>query len=172
MKVNLHAHTTLSDGKNKPIEMIKAYRDMGYGAIALTDHRFDAVPYYYPMVKGITVFGGVEVTRHVHWLMIVGDFELLRILAHPQRHFKRLHQVTRLDFDLVECTDHAIPVQIDGNWVFKTGLRTVATDDAHSISEIGGAWIDVDLANVRGAITPKDRIIRAIKMGNYHLRGI
>lgn len=37
-KVGLHVHTTLSDGKLTPQEVIDRYRTGGYDAIALTDH--------------------------------------------------------------------------------------------------------------------------------------
>lgn len=39
-KVNLHAHTTLSDGKKTPAEVLQFYRANGYDAIVLTDHWF------------------------------------------------------------------------------------------------------------------------------------
>lgn len=39
-KVNLHTHTTLSDGKKTPAEVAQIYRANGYDAIALTDHWF------------------------------------------------------------------------------------------------------------------------------------
>ena len=35
---NLHTHTSLSDGKKTPVETKKAYREMDYDFIALTDH--------------------------------------------------------------------------------------------------------------------------------------
>ena len=37
-RVNLHTHTTLSDGAATPEEAIKCYRAEGYDALALTDH--------------------------------------------------------------------------------------------------------------------------------------
>lgn len=37
-KVNLHTHTSLSDGHCTPAEVIRIYREKGYDAIALTDH--------------------------------------------------------------------------------------------------------------------------------------
>lgn len=37
-KANLHAHTTLSDGKLTPEQSVKAYREKGYQILALTDH--------------------------------------------------------------------------------------------------------------------------------------
>lgn len=37
-KVNLHTHTTLSDGKLSPTDAAATYKAMGYDAIAITDH--------------------------------------------------------------------------------------------------------------------------------------
>lgn len=37
-KANLHAHTTLSDGKLTPEECVAAYKEKGYQVLALTDH--------------------------------------------------------------------------------------------------------------------------------------
>ncbi len=56
-KVNLHTHTTRSDGKKSPEEAIEQYRQNGYDAIALTDHwcygkSADA--------NGLTVLSGAE----------------------------------------------------------------------------------------------------------------
>ncbi len=38
LKINLHTHTTLSDGERSPDECAAIYRAAGYDAIALTDH--------------------------------------------------------------------------------------------------------------------------------------
>ena len=37
-KLNLHTHTTLSDGHKTPMEAAEIYRESGYDAIAITDH--------------------------------------------------------------------------------------------------------------------------------------
>ena len=37
-KLNLHTHTTLSDGHRTPMEAAEIYRESGYDAIAITDH--------------------------------------------------------------------------------------------------------------------------------------
>ena len=37
-KVNLHCHTTISDGKLSPEEIKEAYKKKGYSAVAFTDH--------------------------------------------------------------------------------------------------------------------------------------
>ena len=37
-KINLHTHTTVSDGRVSPEEAARVYHQSGYDAIALTDH--------------------------------------------------------------------------------------------------------------------------------------
>ena len=37
-KVNMHNHTTLSDGEHTPEQIKEFYKDMGYSAVAFTDH--------------------------------------------------------------------------------------------------------------------------------------
>lgn len=39
-KVNLHTHTTHSDGAYEPQTIVNLYREQGYDALALTDHRY------------------------------------------------------------------------------------------------------------------------------------
>lgn len=39
-KANLHSHSTLSDGKLKPEELVKLYKDNGYSILAITDHEY------------------------------------------------------------------------------------------------------------------------------------
>lgn len=38
LKLGLHTHTTCSDGRKSPEEVLKLYADAGYDALALTDH--------------------------------------------------------------------------------------------------------------------------------------
>lgn len=37
-KVNLHSHTTISDGQQTPEEVKRTFQEMGYSAVAFTDH--------------------------------------------------------------------------------------------------------------------------------------
>ena len=39
LKGNLHAHTTISDGRVSASESIRRYREAGYDFLAITDHR-------------------------------------------------------------------------------------------------------------------------------------
>ncbi|MBR2926621.1 MAG: hypothetical protein IKC31_03475 [Clostridia bacterium] len=56
-KVNLHMHTTLSDGQLTPAEAVQRYRNAGYDAVALTDHWFFG---HGGEEDGFTVLPGVE----------------------------------------------------------------------------------------------------------------
>ena len=38
LKVGLHIHTTVSDGKATPEEAARIYKEAGFDAVALTDH--------------------------------------------------------------------------------------------------------------------------------------
>ena len=38
LKANLHSHTTESDGRLSPRDLVAFYRDAGYGLVAITDH--------------------------------------------------------------------------------------------------------------------------------------
>ncbi len=56
-KVNLHTHTTRSDGAHDPKKVIELYKKNGYDAIALTDHWIRNSCEY---ADGITVLSGAE----------------------------------------------------------------------------------------------------------------
>lgn len=56
-KVNLHMHTTVSDGYVTPEDALRIYKEHGYDAVALTDHwRCGKTDSY----EGMTVISGVE----------------------------------------------------------------------------------------------------------------
>ncbi len=57
-KVNLHTHTTRSDGHVSPEEAARIYRDAGYDALAITDHW--AWTEDVPDFGGIYLMGGAE----------------------------------------------------------------------------------------------------------------
>ena len=37
-KANLHCHSTLSDGKCTPEELVRMYKEQGYSLLSITDH--------------------------------------------------------------------------------------------------------------------------------------
>ena len=56
-KINLHTHTSVSDGHRTPEEVAKIYRKAGYDAIALTDHWIFSPE---GEICGLKIFSGVE----------------------------------------------------------------------------------------------------------------
>lgn len=57
LKINLHLHTTCSDGNASPEEAARFYREAGYDAIALTDHW---VPGKEQTLSGLPILSGCE----------------------------------------------------------------------------------------------------------------
>ena len=57
LKVGLHTHTTLSDGRKPPEEAAAVYRAAGYDAIAITDHW---VYHAGGEIGGLTILSGCE----------------------------------------------------------------------------------------------------------------
>ena len=56
-KINLHTHTTLSDGRRTPEEVARIYRDADYDAVAFTDHwKFGSEG----EINGLKILSGVE----------------------------------------------------------------------------------------------------------------
>ena len=58
-KANLHTHSTTSDGRFEPAEVIRLYADAGYGVLAFTDHRKSNPVSSYDN-RGMTLISGME----------------------------------------------------------------------------------------------------------------
>ncbi len=56
-KVALHIHTTLSDGRLTPEEVASMYKDAGFDAVALTDHRKHGIA---REIDGLQIIAGAE----------------------------------------------------------------------------------------------------------------
>jgi len=88
--VDLHTHTTCSDGVHTPSELVRLAREAGVGTLAITDHdSMDGVDegMRAARVHGIQILPGVEVTAHLD-----GDGEvhvLAYFLRMPGEAFRR-----------------------------------------------------------------------------------
>jgi hypothetical protein len=85
-KANFHAHTTQSDGRYPPHEVVDKYNELGYSILALTDH--DRVTYPWsgfgdmkdgnenrdPVSFGMLSIVGNELSRHHHTLSLFSHF--------------------------------------------------------------------------------------------------
>lgn len=58
--VDLHIHTDHSDGKNTPTEMIKAFKDLGFKKIAITDHNVISAYKNLEYPEDMEIIKGVE----------------------------------------------------------------------------------------------------------------
>ena len=63
LKGNLHTHTTRSDGRGTPEEVIAQYKHKGYDFLALTDH--NTYNYHHFGQEGITIIPGMEIDRNL-----------------------------------------------------------------------------------------------------------
>ncbi|MDD4081224.1 MAG: hypothetical protein PHP02_07405 [Eubacteriales bacterium] len=59
LKINLHTHTSQSDGKLPPAEALKVYEEAGYDAVCLTDHRM--------VTEAASYKGGMLILPGVEW---------------------------------------------------------------------------------------------------------
>lgn len=68
MKIDLHAHSAVSDGTDTPAELVAAAAAAGLDVVALTDHdTFDGLPEALAAspAAGVRVLGGVELSAEV-----------------------------------------------------------------------------------------------------------
>lgn len=68
-KVDYHFHSCFSDGKLKPLELVKWYKDNGYDEIALTDHDgIDGIAEAKIAAEalGIQVISGIELSTNLY----------------------------------------------------------------------------------------------------------
>ncbi len=109
-KANLHTHTTQSDGRMPPAEVIGHYHQRGYHILAITDHDRCTWPWQKfgadPAQLGMLAVAGNELSRHHHTLSLfctlatqtreletaiaeVGTAGGVAVLAHPAMHWPR-----------------------------------------------------------------------------------
>lgn len=106
---NFHTHTTESDGRLSPAEVIDRYHAIGHDVLALTDHNKHTWPWSAfgrdPGKLGMVAVPGNELSRHHHTLSLFSDLVTdtrdhetaikqvdksggISVLAHPGRYWK------------------------------------------------------------------------------------
>jgi len=173
LKGALHTHTTCSDGRLTPLEVLRAYRDLGYDFVALTDHDFLVKPDAYAALpdrfEDMLVFKGVEKTvfarGYVHVNVIPGREETLHVFNHPAEYGYSVAQLLeRIALVQQNMPLHAIEVTAKGFYtpeydIESLALPKVASDDSHTRDMCGRAWITAQ------AEREHDAVLRAIKAG-------
>ncbi|OGL15010.1 MAG: hypothetical protein A3F92_09065 [Candidatus Rokubacteria bacterium RIFCSPLOWO2_12_FULL_71_22] len=177
LRGNLHAHTTYSDGVERPARLIAAYEALGYDFLAITDHEDRVGASYWRALPKLSsrllLFHGVELNYDrfaQHIGRVLGDRETLHVLNHPARYrlsvmdtVERARVIAQDGFalDAVEVTDTGHPQPLYAT--AEIPLVKIATDDAHRPVHFGRGWIEVDAPRAR------DAIIRAIRAGDFRL---
>jgi hypothetical protein len=175
LKGALHVHTTCSDGDLDLMEVIRVHEALGFDFIALTDHDYLLRPGAYdPVLKidtDLIVFQGKEMTvferGYCHVNQIQGDRERLHVFNHPAQLDIPVDRV----IERIDAVAQKIP--IDAVEITTNGFRTpqfeipeipypkVATDDSHTRTAIGRAWVEMD------GRRNKDSILRSIRRGDF-----
>ncbi|MGI5820285.1 MAG: hypothetical protein ACOX9R_19535 [Armatimonadota bacterium] len=126
-RANLHTHTTQSDGRMDPSQVIDEYRQRDYSILALTDHNRNTWPWQDfgrdPAELGMLAISGNELSRHHHTgalfcqletdetdheaaLREVAALDGLAILYHPGRYWEP-----------AEDAPDAVPAEVVANYV-------------------------------------------------------
>ena len=177
LKGALHTHTTCSDGLLTPLEVLRAYRRLGFDFVALTDHDFLMTPNAYAGVPdefdGMLVFKGIEKTvfarGYVHVNQIPGDGDVLHIFNHPAEYDFTVDEVIDRINEVEESMPiHAVEVTLKGYYTPEYDIGPidypkVASDDSHTLEGCGRAWVETPCPK------NKDAVIQAIKTGNVRI---
>jgi len=196
-KVQLHTHTTNSDGSFRPSEIMSFHEDEGYLAVAITDHdceRWDA-SLEDPRDHDIIHIPGVEYTTGYHMLGIG-----INSIAHENEN-KRQEQIDRanheegMTFWAHPSTVEPIPYSVyeeyenwDGIEIFTSNAYSLAEDhvdyiltetekrplliassDTHQRVQEGG-WIEI-LSDKPAGEMNYSNVMTAIKKGEFFAVG-
>lgn len=83
LRGNLHAHTTRTDGKQTPEEVIAAYESLGYDFLAISDHDLLIEPQEFQAQTKMVLVPADEVTRNGPHILSIGIREV--VTPHPDR---------------------------------------------------------------------------------------
>lgn len=188
-KIDLHVHSTASDGVLSPREVLEEAKRKGLDGIAITDH--DTMEGYRE-AKNIAgkqdfiLIGGIEVSTDRGHVLVLGierephsmkfeeivefaqDNDGLTVGAHP---FGRLKASIDSKFlrklDAVEVLNgrtYRVGNEDAKNFAMEEGIPQVAGSDAHLREELGKVWTEVEGGNVK-------EILQNIKNGESEARG-
>ena len=136
--IDLHTHTTASDGRCTPEELVRRARAAGVTTLAVTDHDTVAgcaTALQACVVAGITFVSGIEITAiragsDVHILGYFIDTASAALLAFLDR--QRRQRIDRVRQMVARLAQHGIA--LDANAIVKPGL-----DDR--MKAVGRPWI-------------------------------
>ena len=192
LKIDLHTHSSFSDGLGNPQDILECARKKGLDGLAITDHNtlegyykakeYDSnlllMPGYEVETKAghILVLGlemlppNVESIRYDKLIRWVRNHRGLTIIAHPA--ISRLHMDKWMHSppDAVEVLNASYPlkhfIQRGLKISERVGVAAVGGSDAHSPLEVGNAYTMVKAHN-----NSMDEVMIAIKNGHVRFEG-
>ncbi len=179
MLMDLHMHSKYSDGKNTPEEMIEAAIDIGYEAVAITDHVWKTsawVPAYAAHLETlkkkyeskIRLYSGIEAKV----ISLQGDIDADPSFdAHVDLVLGSIHRIPNQEGFFSKADLERVPKQqIVENWLvaFYRMLENPRVDIiAHPLSELKGFGVREDELPMREI---SDRIASSKKIMEYNVR--
>jgi len=176
LSIDLHVHTTASDGTDSPEQVVLAAKKIGLGAIAITDH--DTFAGIQPATEagqkcGLKVIPGIELSTEYHQLEIhilgylpdMSDKALVERIAQF-----RAYRVKRMEKMVAKLRKLGLPVELDrvleiaGNGAAGRPHLATAMLESGIIDNANAAFTEYIgkkcVAYVpRHQITPKDAIL-------------
>lgn len=175
IKADLHVHTIASDGINTIKELVAGAKARGLDAIAVCDHNM-CTPLPSSDIMLIPATEISTDCGHIVGLFVTNiNFDTLRknglpsasaavhaihaagglaVLAHPfeRKNFKK-DVLDKVDFDFIEASNSRAVMKLrDANnkasrYAEERGIPVVGGSDAHSVSELGGSYTEIELSN-------------------------
>lgn len=176
MKIDLHLHTTFSDGIYSPEQVIKLSQDNGLAVVSLTDHdtagAYQSIDGLAP--DGLKIIRGVEITANYdgNEMHMLGYFKkgltgrLRDFLDHTQA-----ERISRIKEGLNNLRKHNINLSYDELSEFNKGESVgrnhlanllVARGYARSVKESFGLYLKDELNNIPRLLTPVKEVIEVI----------
>lgn len=186
MRVDLHVHTTASDGKNTPVEMVAAAKRAGLGAIAVTDHNTLEGWKDLDINSDFVVVPGVELSTDKGHLLLIGldemppckeldllmdwvkDNNVIPIPAHvydlPLR--QPMGELAFEQFDIVEAINGKTPTRLCKKAVkqaYRKKVKFVCNSDAHNVRGLGAFYNQIPGETL-------DDLLENLRKGNFEPR--
>ncbi|MGC0420615.1 PHP domain-containing protein [Embleya sp. AB8] len=153
MRIDLHTHSTASDGTDSPAELVRAARAVGLDVVALTDHdttagwaaAVEALPAGLTLVRGAEISCVAEGGISLHMLAYLFD------PAEPEfaraRELVRTDRVRRAEAMVERCRELGAPI----TWA---RVREIAAGGAVGRPHVATALVEAGVvADVSGAFT-------------------
>jgi hypothetical protein len=198
VKTQLHTHTTNSDGWDTPFDLVTAYKNAGYGAIAITDHDYMTGVSSDPGVEGILFIPGIEessTNMHIVHLGatfnspksltqdILDDIVLeggISDLAHifPPDFYVDIDTLkTYKNFQLVEIENSVVLPVRDNDYPFGELLSlgfhvwAIGVDDCHATTGwLGDACFNKCFVEVLVDEITVPALLESLREGNFYVR--